>query len=157
MLGPLSPGDLPDGTRLLPRRPIWECHGGRVEPSCRNIDDCLVGEQNEAVGLTAVHRPCTVDSITACGRRVSERFPKHRMSGFTSDFGGAYRQVPSSPAQAKLFGVTMWDADAGRVAVGLAVAHLFGSRASPLNFSRYPDWCSVCCAASSLPSLAVCC
>ena len=64
-LGPFPAQSLPDGVRLLPRRPIWECHGGKVDPSCRNIDDCLVGEQNGAVGLSAVHRPCTVDTLVA--------------------------------------------------------------------------------------------
>ena len=31
--GPFAPEDLPAGVRLLPRRPIWECHGGKVERS----------------------------------------------------------------------------------------------------------------------------
>ena len=40
--------------------------------------------------------------------------------------------------------------------VGLAVAQLFGSRASPLNFPRYPDWCSVCCATLFLATMLQC-
>ena len=41
LLGPYSLNNLPDGVRLLPRRPIWECHGGGIEDSFRNIDDAL--------------------------------------------------------------------------------------------------------------------
>ena len=144
LIGPLDPGELPAGTRLLPRRPIWECHGGKLEASCRNIDDCLAGGQNGPVGLTAVHRPCTVDTLVAGGRRIAEKFPKDLLEGFSSDFGGAYRQVPGHPGQSNLFGVTMWDAYALRVVIGMAVAQLFGSRSAPLNFSRYADWCSKC-------------
>ena len=109
-----------------------------MEPSCRNIDDCLVGEQNSSVGVTAVHRPATVDTLVAGGRRVAEEFPHDELAGFTSDFGGAYRQVASSPDQALLFGVTMWDADALRTVVGLAVAQLFGGKSAPLNLSQVP-------------------
>ena len=64
---------------------------------------------------------------------------------FSSNFGGAYRQVPSHPDQSKLFGVTMWDPVGLQVVVGIAVAQLLGSRSAPLNFSRYADWCSKCC------------
>jgi len=145
--GPYKFADLPAGVRLLPRRPIWECHGGNVEDSCRNIDDCLVGEQNSSVGVTAVHRPATVDTLVAGGRRVSEQFPLDALAGFTSDFGGAYRQVAASPDQALLFGVTMWDAEACETVVGLAVAQLFGEKSAPLNFPRYPDWCAKSCSA----------
>ena len=91
------------------------------------------------MSVTAVHRPATVDTLVAGGRRVSEQFPRDELSGFTSDFGGAYRQVPSAPEQAILFGVTTWDADDERTVVGLAVAQVFGGMSAPLNFSRYPD------------------
>ena len=156
LLGPYLPSELPEDARLLPRRPIWECHGGNTEASCRNIDDGLMGGQNGAVGLSAVHRPCTVDTLVAGGRRVSERFPRDKLSGYTSDFGGAYRQVPGRPSQAKKFGVTMWDAIRCRVVIGLAAAQLFGSRSAPLNFSRYPDWCSYCCSVLFLSILWQC-
>ena len=111
-----------------------------MEPTCRNIDDALVGEQNSSVGVTAVHRPATVDTLVAGGRRVSEQFPRDELSGFTSDFGGAYRQVAATPEQARLVGVTTWDADNEQTVVGLAVAHLFGGMSAPLNFSRYQAW-----------------
>ena len=93
-VAPCALGDLPAGVRLLPRRPIWECHGGNVEPSCRNIDDCLVGEQNSSIGVTAVHRPATVDTLVAGGRRVAEEFPLDEISGFTSDLGGRTARSP---------------------------------------------------------------
>ena len=53
--------------------------------------------------------------------------------------------MPSAPEQAILFGVTTWDADDERTLVGLAVAQLFGGMSAPLNFSRYPDWCTWVC------------
>ena len=59
------------------------------------------------------------------------RFPDDQLSGFTTDFGGAYRQVPSGPNQSHLFGITMWDAVQMQVVVGLAVAQIFGSRSAP--------------------------
>jgi hypothetical protein len=68
LLGPFSLCDILSNVRLLPRRPIWEMHGGKVEPSVRNIDDGLFGEQNDTVGLTSVHRPCTVDKLVSRGR-----------------------------------------------------------------------------------------
>ena len=71
LLGPFSLCDIPDKVRLLPRRPIWERHGGKVEPTVRNISDGLFGEQNDTVGLTSVHRPCTVDKLVSRGRQVS--------------------------------------------------------------------------------------
>ena len=145
LLGPFDLAELPDGVRLLPRRPIWERHGGEEEDSCRNVDDALAGEQNEPVGLSSVHRPCTVDGLVAAGRRTAEEFPMDELGGFTSDFGGAYRQVPASPSQAEHFGVVLWDAARQCLVVGLAVAQLFGSRSAPLNFSRYPDWCAFVC------------
>jgi hypothetical protein len=37
----------------------------------------------------------------------------------------------------------MWNPILQCIVVGLAVSQIFGSRAAPLNFSRYPDWC--CC------------
>ena len=53
LFGPLDhPWQLPDvAYRLLPRLPIWEQHGGASKPSCRIIDDCLHGGQNDPVGL----------------------------------------------------------------------------------------------------------
>ena len=61
------------------------------------------------------------------------RFPTDELAGFTTDFGGAYRQVPSDPSRSHLFGITMWDPLQLRIVVGLAVAQIFGSRSAPLN------------------------
>lgn len=36
------------------------------------------------------------------------------------------------------------------------MAQLFGERSSPLNFSRYPDWCAFCCAALFMVILRQC-
>jgi hypothetical protein len=147
LLGHMQVDNIPANVRLLPRRPIWESHGGKAVPTVRNIDDGAYGEQNGTVGLTSVHRPCTVDRLVSRGREVSSRFPSDMLSGFTTDFGGAYRQVPSDPNQSHLFGITMWDPLQKQIVVGLAVAQIFGSRSAPLNFSRYPDWCKHVCMA----------
>jgi hypothetical protein len=68
-------------------------------------------------------------------------FPSDELAGFTSDFGGAYKQVPNDPEQVHFFGVTMWNPIDLCVVIGLAATQIFGSRAAPLNFSRFPDWC----------------
>jgi len=141
LLGPFLASEVPSNVRLLPRRPIWESHGGKKERSCRNIDDALFGEQNDTVGLLSVHRPCTVDRLASQGRRIAARFPRDSLAGWTSDFGGAYKQVPSDPDQSHLFGVAMWNPIMQCMVIGLAVSQIFGSRSAPLNFSRYPDWC----------------
>ena len=156
LLGPFKLDELPHNIRLLPRRPIWECHGGKKVRSCRNIDDALFGEQNHSVGLLSVHRPCTVDRLVAKGRRVAKRFPSDELAGWTSDFGGAYKQVPSDPEQSHLFGVAMWNPILQCIVVGMAVSQIFGSRSAPLNFSRYPDWCCFVMAKLYLTALEQC-
>ena len=145
LIGPIDLADLPNDVRLLPRRPIWERHGGEEDDSCRNIDDALAGEQNESVGLSSVHRPCTGWSCGFWATRGRE-LSWDELGGFTSDFGGAYRQVPAFPLQAESFGVVMWDAVRRCIVVDHAVAQIFGSRSAPPNFSRYPDWCAFVCA-----------
>lgn len=153
LLSPLYPSTLPADVVLLP---LWEQHGSATEPSCRNIDDGLTGKQNSGVGLYSVHRPYTVANIAAAGRKASERFPTAELGGFTSDFGGSYRQVPASPSQAEKFGVTTWDPDKRCIVVFLAVAQILGSRAAPSNFSRYSDWCSFVVAALFLIATGQC-
>ena len=64
------------------------------------------------------------------------------LSAITSDFKTAYRQVTSDPNQAHLFVVAMWCALTSSVVFGAAVSQLFGSGSAPLNFSRYPAWCT---------------
>ena len=64
------------------------------------------------------------------------------LSAITSDFKTAYRQVTSDPNQAHLFVIAMWCALTSSVVYGAAVSQLFGSGSAPLNFSRYPSWCT---------------
>ena len=143
LIGPFDhPWQLPDlSYRLLPRFPIWEQHGGASEPSCRNIDDCLQGGQNDSVGLQYTNRPADQDAWAALNRGMQERFPEQNLAGLTSDFKGAYKQDTADPHQATLFAVTTWDDERKMKVIGLAVAQLFGGSSAPLNFTRIPDWC----------------
>ena len=56
---------------LVPRRGMWESHGGAVESSCRVIDDLLFGEQNSTVERFSSHRLTDVDGLAAQVRAVS--------------------------------------------------------------------------------------
>ena len=49
---------------LVPRRRVWEQHGGAVESSFWCIDDMLVGEQNSTVGTVSSHRPTDPDGLS---------------------------------------------------------------------------------------------
>ena len=73
--------------------------------------------------------------------RIAAEFFNAPLSGSTSDFKSAYRQVTAAPEQARSFVVAMWDPVAKKVAFGIAVSQLFGSGSAPLNFSRFPAWC----------------
>ena len=66
----------------VPRRGIWELHGGAIEPSCRVIDDLLFGEQNSTVERFSSHRPTDVDGLAAQVRAVATRFPQRAISGW---------------------------------------------------------------------------
>ena len=119
---------------------IHEQHGGQ-DPTVRNIDDALLGGQNDFTATTATHRPCDLDAWVLLIRVVASRFSEP-LSAITSDFKTAYRQVTSDPHQAHLFVVAMWCALSGSVVCGAAVSQLFGSGSAPLNLSRYPSWCT---------------
>ena len=142
LLGPWnSLGEIPfENFKLLQRFVIREQHGGQ-EATVRNIDNALLGGQNELTATTAAHRPCDLDTWVALCRVVGSRF-KEPLSAITSDFKTAYRQVTSDPEQAHLFIIAMWCALTSSVVFGGAVSQLFGSGSAPLNFSRYPSWCT---------------
>ena len=99
LIGPFDhPWQLPDlAYRLLPRFPIWEQHGGASKPSCRIIDDCLQGDQNDPVGLQYTNRLADQDAWAALNRGMQERFPDQNLAGLTSDFKGAYKQNIADP------------------------------------------------------------
>ena len=126
--------------RLLQRFVIHEQHGGQ-EATVRCIDNALLGGQNDFTATTAAHRPCDLDTWIALCRVVASTFPE-TLSAITSDFKTAYRQVTGDPKQAHLFVVAMWCHVTSSIVFGAAVSQLFGSGSAPLNFSRYPDWCT---------------
>ena len=126
--------------RLLQRFVIPEQHGGQ-EPTVRCIDNALLGGQNAFTATTACHRPCDLDTWAAFLRVVASKCMVE-ISAITSDFKSAYRQVTSDPLQANLFVIAMWCYLTSSVVFGAAVSQLFGSGSAPLNFSRYPSWCT---------------
>ena len=125
---------------LVPRRGIWELHGGAEEASCRVIDDLLFGEQNSTVETFSAHRPTDVDGLAAQTRAVAHRFPRSRLKGWPSDYAKAYKQVPTSPNQLRYVVVVQWDPTKGRPVLWVALSQLFGGSSSPLNFARFPAW-----------------
>ena len=108
----------------------------------RMVDDCKQGRQNVGAATSAAHRPADLDMWVLLMRAVGMKWPE-RLAAFTSDFKAAYRQLAACPLQAEKFGVAAWDPVRGMPAFGLALSQMFGSSVSPLNFSRYPDWCSL--------------
>jgi len=141
LIGPFySLEECPWPVRLVPRFPIWECHGGAAEWKCRNIDNMLDGGQNATAGTQYAHIPATLDDLASITRSVSEAFPHEPLAGFPSDFAAAYRQATADPLQAHLCAIITWDHDSGRPVFGLAVAQLFGGKSAGLNFCRIPAW-----------------
>ena len=133
--------DIPaDVARLAKRFPIWEQHGGAVEPTARVIDDLLDGGQNSTTGMQYTHRPCDLDTWSSHCRATQERFPEDQIQGFTSDYSKAFKQGTSDPQQAKWVVLAQWHPHLQKVVFLLTVTQLFGGKAAPLNFARCPDW-----------------
>ena len=154
MIGPfLDIASLPAGRRrFLPRFPIRERHGGAVDFSVRLIDDCRISGVNDESGTSSAHRPVDLDAWVCLIRAIGLKWIS-KLLGFTSDFKGAYRQVPSCPLQALEFIVVFWDAARKAQGYGIATCQLFGSGNSPLNFCRYPDWvCTVLSCLLAIPA-----
>ena len=136
--------DIPaDVARLAKRFPIWEQHGGAVEPTARVIDDLLDGGQNSTTGMQYTHRPCDLDTWSSHCRATQERFPEDQIQGFTSDYSKAFKQGTSDPQQAKWVVLAQWHPHLQKVVFLLTVTQLFGGKAAPLNFARCPDWSSM--------------
>ena len=142
LLGPFDfEDDLGIGpVSLVPRRGIWELHGGATEPSCRVIDDLLFGEQNSTVERFSSHRPTDVDGLATQVRAVAHRFPRRPISGWPSEFSKAYKQVPGDPAQLRYVVVAQWCPTRRRPFLRGAMTMLFGGSSLPLHFSPYPAW-----------------
>ena len=119
---------------------IIEQHGGQ-DATVRCIDNALMGGQNKFSATTAAHRPCDLDTWVAFLRVVASKF-NEPISAITSDFKTAYRQVTSDPGQSHLWVIAMWCTLTSSVVFGAAVSQLFGSGTAPLNFSRFPSWCT---------------
>ena len=135
---PMIPGRVP---RFMNRFGISERHGGAEEAPVRNIDDGKARGHNDDSANTATHRPADLDLLGSLSRRIAEAFPEQPLSGFPSDFKGAYRQVTADPLQAIDHTIVSWDTDSSRVVFFLAVTQLFGSGNAPLNFTRFPEFC----------------
>ena len=115
-------------------------HGSQAA-TVRCIDDALIGGQNKFSATTAAHRPCDLDTWVAFCRVVGSKFLEP-LSAITSDFKTAYRQVTSDPNQSHSWVIAMWCPLTCSVVFGAAASQLFGSGTAPLNFSRYPSWCT---------------
>ena len=142
LVGPFEVGeDLANGpVCYVPRRGIWELHGGATEPSCRVIDDLLFGEQNSTVERFSSHRPTDVDGLAAQVRAVAAGFPQRALSGWPIDFAKAYKLVPGDHAQLRFVVVAQWCPYRCRPVLWVARSQVFGGPSSPLNFARYPAW-----------------
>lgn len=133
--------DLPyDEIAVVPRHGIWEQHGQAAEPTCRDIDDMLVGEQNSTVGTTSSHRPTDPDSRVAQVRAVRRRYSQQKLNGWPCDLKSAYKQVPNDPQLIRLSTIVQWSPEANAAGFFLAFCQLFGGKSPPLNFARYPAW-----------------
>ena len=143
MIGPFyNLEDIPGRrVQLLPRFPIREKHGGATAFKVRMVDDCKLGGQNAEAATSSAHRPADLDMWVLLLRILGGVYPEP-LSAFTSDFKAAYRQVAACPHQAERFAIASWDTDKNCIVFGLAVSQMFGSSLSPLNFSRFPDWCA---------------
>ena len=126
-LGPVS---------LVPRRGIWELHGGATEAYCTVIDDLLFGDQNSIVERFPSHRPTNVDGLATQVRAVAHRFPRRPVSGWPGDFSKAYKQVPGDPAQLRYVVVAQWCPTRRRRIMWVALSQLFAGPSLPFFFSR---------------------
>ena len=133
LLGPFEVGeDFAIGDAChVPRRGIWELHGGATEPTCRVIDDLLFGEHISTVERFSSHRPTDVDGLVAQVRAVATRFPHRAMSGWPIDFAKAYEQVLGDPAQFRCVVVAQWCPYRCRPILWVARSQLFGGSSSP--------------------------
>ena len=148
-----STDDLPfSDFAVVPRHGIWEQHGSATQPTCRDIDDMLVGEQNATVGTTSSHRPTDPDSLVAQVRAVRRRHNSHQLHGWPCDLKSAYKQVPNDPRLVRLSTIVQWSPEAQRAVFFLAFCQLFGGKSPPLNFARYPAWlCEVAAVLFGIP------
>jgi len=129
---------------IAPRQGIWEEHGDALSPTVRIIDDLLCGEQNSTTGTCQAHRPTDVDGLVSQTRAVAESC-NGELSAWTSDFAKAFKQVPADPSQRKYLILAQYSPSAEQVVYFVTNCQVFGSKSSPLNFSRYPAlfcWCA---------------
>ena len=125
---------------IIPRCGTWEQHGGAEEPTVRVIDDMLMGGHNATASYSSSHRPTDGDSMCAQQRASQQRFPRAPMSGWTSDFAKAFKQVPRRPSWRRLAVFGLWCPGEEMTHFFIALSQLFGGRLAPQNFSRYPAW-----------------
>ena len=142
LLGPWPVSSpLPGNLAIARRAGIWEQHGGSLEPSVRVIDDLLLGEQNSTVASSTTHKPADTDAIASQARKVQEcRTSGGRTGGYTSDFAKAFKQIPGHPSERHMMHLVQWDPITNGAVMFVTLCQLFGGRAGPQNFSRYPAW-----------------
>ena len=116
---------------VAPRRGLWERHGDAVEPSVRNIDDLLAGEQNMTCGTTHAHRPTDVDALVAQARGAGEVFMTDALAGWTSDFSKAFKQIPADPTEYGTVVLVQWSPEKMRPVFFVSFCQVFGSKNAP--------------------------
>ena len=114
---------------LVPRHGIWEQHGGATEQSCRNIDDMLVGENNDTIGTVSAHRPTDPYGLVAQVRAVRIQHFLPALLGWPCDLEKAYKQVPQDPTQIAWTVIVTWSPSAMKPAFFIACCQLFGEKA----------------------------
>ena len=132
------PGD--EEPMVVPRHGIWEMHGGQEQETCRLIDDMLISKHNATAGSEYTHVPADVDKVVGLSRAAQEAFPEEGLSCFASDFRKAYKQDSLSPRQMRQAIIAVWSAAMAATVFYVPRTQLFGSRVSPVNFSRLPIW-----------------
>ena len=123
---------------LCIRHGIWECHGSAESSTVRNIDDLLSSEQNSTCGTLHSHRPTDVDALVAQSRACAESTPRSKLLAWVSDFAKAFKQIPLDPEQVQYIVIVQYSPMSGQHVFFVTYCQTFGSKNSPLNFSRFP-------------------
>ena len=117
--------------------PIWEDHGAGVK--VRNIADLKASRVNMSAGRSEAYIPDGLEGVAAILAIMIELGVPGALGaflGFTSDFKGAYRQVPLDPADARFSVITMWDPIRCRPVLAFFRAQPFGSTLAPNNWAE---------------------
>jgi len=100
----------------------------------------LASSHNSCAGAEHTHVPADCDTVVAQARVIQEAFPQAGLSCLTSDYRKAYKQDTLSPSQMISVIIAVWCHKLQCTAFWIPLTQLFGSRVSPVNFSRIPIW-----------------